>query len=298
MKIDIIGVPVDFGAGRRGVDMGPNAIRYAQLKPKLVELGHEVNDRGNLDAPLVNGGDEGAPNLRYLRPILKVVERVAEWVDASLQTGHFPLVLGGDHTVTLGALRGAVRHKRLGVIWVDAHGDFNTVETTPSGNIHGMALAALAGYGDSQLVEAGQHGSSVLIDPRKVAIVGARQLDPGERELLRQAGVTVLAMEQIDRVGLNSAFERALDVACRDVDGVYVSIDLDVCDPLYAPGVGTPVAGGLTYREAHTLCELVAETGKLAAMDLVEVNPILDERNRTAELAVELALSALGKRVW
>ncbi len=298
MEIDVIGVPMDLGAGRRGVDMGPSAIRYAQLKPELVRLGHTVTDLGNLSVPVAEESNVALSSLRYLTPILEVINRLAGRVDASLQSGHFPLILGGDHSLTLGAIRGTARTKTVGVIWIDAHGDFNTPATTPSGNIHGMPLAALAGYGDPRLVAAGQFDSSPLIDPKHIAIVGVRQLDPGERLLLREAGVTVLAMEQIDRTGLYTAFQRALEAVCDGTDGIYASLDLDALDPLYAPGVGTPVPGGLTYREAHTICELIAETGKLIGMDLVEVNPVLDEHNKTAKLAVELALSALGKRVW
>jgi arginase len=219
-------------------------------------------------------------------------------VAASIRAGHFPLTLGGDHSLSLGSVRGAARHKTLGVIWIDAHADFNTAATTPTGNIHGMPLAALAGYGDPRLVTLGDEHRRATLNPAHIAIVGVRQLDPGERDLLREAGVTVLGMEQIDRISLYQALARAIDAASRGTDGIYLSFDLDSLDPLHAPGVGTPVPGGLTYREAHLACEMVAETGRLMGMDLVEVNPILDERNRTAALAVELALSAVGQRVW
>ena len=298
MHIDLIGVPIDFGAGRRGVDMGPSAIRYAGLKPALESLGHTVEDRGNVETPIAETCTVSEPRLRYIDCIVPAARRVYGKVASSIQAGRFPLTLGGDHSLSLGSVRGAARHKSLGVIWVDAHADFNTAETTPSGNIHGMPLAALAGYGDPRLVSLGDDQSPAIINPAHIAIVGVRQLDPGERDLLREAGVTVFSTEQIDRIGLYQALARAINVASRGTEGIYLSFDLDSLDPLHAPGVGTPVPGGLTYREAHLACEMVAETGRLVGMDLVEVNPILDERNRTAALAVELALSALGQRVW
>jgi len=297
MNIDLIGVPLDFGAGRRGVDMGPSAIRYAGLQQALETLGHTVADRGNVHVPLLEMCQVADPNLRYLDCIVSVARRLLDRVVSSVQAGHFPLILGGDHSLALGSIHGAAQSKRLGVIWIDAHGDFNTAETTPSGNIHGMPLAALAGYGDPRLVSLGRDLSRA-VDPSNIALVGVRQLDPGERDRLRQAGVAVFATEQIDRIGLYQAICRAIEIASKGTDGIYLSIDLDVLDPVYAPGVGTSVDGGLTYREAHMACELIAETGRLVGMDLVEVNPILDERNRTANLAVELACSALGSRVW
>ncbi len=297
MNIDLIGVPLDFGSGRRGVDMGPSAIRYAHLKESLESLGHIVNDRGNVQVPLLETCRVADPKLRYLDCIVSVARRVADRAALSLEAGHFPLLLGGDHSLSLGSIHGAAQRRRLGVIWVDAHGDFNTAETTPSGNIHGMPLAALAGYGDARLTTL-ERGYARAVDPARIALVGVRQLDPGERDLLRQAGVSVFAMEQIDRIGMYTAVSRAIEIASQDTDGIYLSFDMDALDPLYAPGVGTPVAGGLTYREAHLACELIAETGRLVGMDVVEVNPILDDRNRTGNLAVELALSALGSRVW
>jgi arginase len=214
-----------------------------------------------------------------------------------VQGGRFPLVLGGDHSLSVGSIRGAAKHKRLGVIWVDAHADFNTAETTPSGNIHGMPLAALCGLGDPRLVCLWDEPPPV-VDPRRVAVIGARDLDPGEKRNLREAGVMVQSMEQIDRMGIVAALEKAIDRVSREVDGIYLSLDMDALDPRHAPGVGTPVPGGLTYREAHLVCEVVAETGKLAGMDIVEVNPILDVQNETARLAVEFIRSALGSRIW
>lgn len=302
MNIDLIGVPIDFGAGRRGVDMGPSAIRYADIATALERIGHTVRDNGNVAVPIVEHCTEEEPKLRYLNCILEVAAEIADAIETSLRAGNFPLTLGGDHSFSFGSIGGAARVKKLGVIWIDAHGDFNTTDTTPSGNIHGMPLAALCGYGDARLVNlAGNSLPSNMprsVDPRNVVVLGARDLDVGERALLHEAGVTVIATEQVDRVGMYESVKHAIEVASRDTDGVYLSLDLDALDPMFAPGVGTPVPGGLTYREAHLACELLAESGKLVAMDLVEVNPILDEHNRTAVLAVELAASALGQRVW
>jgi len=293
MHIELIGVPIDFGAGRRGVDMGPSAIRYAGLQESLETLGHTVSDRGNIPVPIAETKEVGEPKLRYLLPIITATSRLAGEVSDVMQAGHFPLTLGGDHSLSLGSVRGVARHKKIGVIWIDAHGDFNTAETTPSGNIHGMPLAALAGFGDPRLTQ-----DTRAIDPTSIAIVGVRQLDPGEKKLLRESGVNVFSMEKIDRIGLYEALGPAIEAASRGADGIYLSLDLDALDPIYAPGVGTPVAGGLTYREAHMACEMIAETGRLLGMDVVEVNPILDHRNQTAALAVELTMSALGQRVW
>jgi arginase len=297
MKIEIIGVPVDLGAGRRGVDMGPSAIRYAHLQQELENLGYSVEDKGNVEVPIAEMCRITEPNLKYIDCILPMARRTAGAVSTSIQAGHFPIVLGGDHSIALGSVRGAAKHKKIGVIWVDAHADFNTAETTPSGNIHGMPLAALCGLGDARLVQLWDEAAPV-IDPRRVAIIGARDLDAGEKRNLREAGAMVMGMEQIDRIGMVQVMEKAIERTSRDVDGLYLSFDMDALDPRHAPGVGTPVTGGLSYREAHLACELVAETGKLIGLDLVEVNPILDAQNQTAQLAVEFALSALGRRVW
>jgi arginase len=299
MRIEIIGVPMDLGAGRRGVDMGPSAIRYADLEAGLEALGHTVTDRGNIAVPPSETRDPGEPSLRYLDAILAVEQRVAEEAASIAGAGGVGVVLGGDHSVALGSIAGAARGRTLGVIWLDAHGDFNTAGTTPSGNIHGMPLAALCGYGDDRLVSiGGWTGAGAKVSPRNVALVGVRSLDPEERNLMREAGVTVFPMETIDRFGIAEVIRRAIEVASRGTDGIYVSLDLDVLDPMYAPGVGTPVPGGLTYREAHLAAEMLAETGRVVGLDLVEVNPILDRSNATGDLAVQLALSALGKRVW
>lgn len=297
MQIDIIGVPIDLGADRRGVDMGPSAIRYAHLHQKLKELGYTLEDKGNIEVPILETCQITDPKLKYLDCIIPMGRRIAGAVATSIQSNHFPLVLGGDHSLSIGSIRGAAKHRRLGVIWVDAHADFNTVETTPSGNIHGMPLAALCGLGDLRLVCLWDETPPV-IDPQRVAVIGARDLDLGEKRNLREAGVMVQSMEQIDRIGMGSAIEKAVERVSRNVDGIYLSFDMDVLDPRHAPGVGTPVPGGLTYREAHLACEVIAETSKLIGMDIVEVNPILDVQNQTAVLAVEFIRSALGSRIW
>lgn len=297
MDIDLIGVPIDFGAGRRGVDMGPSALRYAGLESALERAGHSVHDRGNVPVPVMERCHLTEPKLRFLDCILQVASQVANEVQASITRSAVPLTLGGDHSFSFGSIAGAARVKKIGVIWIDAHGDFNTPETSPSGNIHGMPLAALCGFGDERLVNLG-NGSSRSIDPANVVNVGARDLDDDERKLMRAAGMTVFATEQVDRLGMYETMRRAIEIASRDTHGFYLSLDLDALDPVYAPGVGTPVPGGLTYREALLACELIAESGNMLAMDLVEVNPILDERNRTGAVAVELACSAFGKRVW
>ena len=297
MQIDIIGVPIDLGADRRGVDMGPSAIRYALLQQGLERLGYSVEDKGNVEVPIAETCAIVDPKLKYLDCIVPMARRIAGAVATSIQSGHLPVVLGGDHSLSLGSIRGAAKHKKIGVLWVDAHADFNTPETTPSGNIHGMPLAVLCGLGDAQLVQLWDEPLPV-VDPKNVAIIGARDLDEGEKRNLSQAGVMVMGMEQVDRFGLVASMEKVLKRISRDVDGIYLSFDMDVMDPRHAPGVGTPVTGGLTYREAHLICELVAESGKLVGMDIVEVNSILDVQNQTALLAVEFVLSALGKRIW
>jgi arginase len=297
MDIDILGVPLDMGADRRGVDMGPSAIRYAHLQQGLEELGYRVEDKGNVDVPIAEMCKITEPRLKYIDCIVPMARRVAGAVATSVQGGRLPLVLGGDHSIALGSIRGAAKHKKLGLLWIDAHADFNTDETTPSGNIHGMPLAALCGLGDRRLVQLWDETVPV-VDPKNVVVLGARDLDAGEKKNLREAGVNVLGLEQIDRMGMHAAVSRAIEQIIQDADGIYLSFDVDSLDPRHAPGVGTPVSGGLTYREAHLACEMVAETGKLAGMDMVEVNPILDVQNQTAHLAVELLLSALGRRVW
>lgn len=302
MNVDIIGVPMDFGQGRRGVDMGPSAIRYAGLQEGIESLGHRIHESGNVEVPIPEMCRSDDPKLRNVDCVVPVGRHLVERVSSVVGEGHFPIVLGGDHSLSLGSVRGAAASKRLGLVWVDAHADFNTHETTPSGNIHGMPLAALAGLGHEKLVglggAVGENGQAAAVDSAHIVIVSARDLDPGEKASLREHGVRVFSMHEVDSYGINTVMQQAIDIATRGTDGLYLSFDMDSIDPLYAPGVGTPVPGGLTYREAHLVCEMLAETGKVVGMDVVEVNPILDEGNRTAELAVELILSALGRRVW
>lgn len=297
-EIAIIGVPIDLGAGRRGVDMGPSAMRYTGLQGRLEGLGLRAVDLGNLPAPMVETSAAPAPGarLRYLEPIAGLCESLANSVAACVEHGQTPLVLGGDHSLSIGSVSGSARGRELGLIWIDAHADYNTAETTPSGNIHGMSLAALTGAGHALLT--GLAGRTPAIRPEHVALVGARDIDPAERVALRRSGITVYTMHDVDRRGMAAVIEEAIGVITRAADGFHISFDLDVVEPGEAPGVGTPVFGGISYREAHLAMELLAQTGGVRSLDLVEVNPILDERNATAELAVELALSAIGKRIY
>ncbi len=295
--ITIIGVPIDLGAGRRGVDMGPSAIRYAGLCERLAALGHRITDGGNIVVPLAETIAAPAPGekLRYLEPIVAINMALRERVAAVLAEARTPLVLGGDHNLAIGSVAGAARDRALGLIWVDAHADFNTAETTPSGNIHGMSLATLTGRGDRALLGIGTRSPVVVAE--RVALVGVRDIDPQERELLRWSGVNVFSMHDIDRLGIANVMDQAIAVVTAGGVSYHLSLDLDSLDPRDAPGVGTPVPGGISYREAHLAMEIIAQSDKLVSMDLVEVNPILDEHNATAEMAVELALSALGKRI-
>jgi arginase len=296
--IAIIGVPLDLGAGRRGVDMGPSAIRYAGLRERIAALGYRVRDLGNLAVPLaeqIEPPDADEP-LRYLQPIAGIVRDLAQQVRQVISGNTLPIILGGDHSLSIGSVAGVAHNRRIGVIWLDAHGDYNTPETTPSGNIHGMGLAVLTGRGHPMLT--GLIGRTPVLRPGDAALVGVRNLDDGERELLRTSGVRVFTMHDIDRRGMAAVMEEAILHVSAGTIGFHLSFDLDVLDPHEAPGVGTPVLGGITYREAHLAMELIAASGRLISLDLVEVNPILDTRNMTALLAVEFALSALGKTIY
>jgi arginase len=296
MQIRIIGAPMDLGADRRGVDIGPSAIRYAGLSDRLHQLGYTVRDMGNIVIPQPESQAEGNPRLKYLDPIVHASEELARIVTTSLQEGEFPLVLGGDHSIALGSISGVARvHRPLGVIWLDAHPDFNTGETSPSGNIHGMILAALAGLGASQLTGVG--GWSPKLDPAHIVIVGARDIDIDERNALRKHSIHVFTMSDIDRNGISDVMRQANAIAGQNDNSIHLSLDMDALDPREAPGVGTPVRGGLSYREAHLAMEMIADTHRLVSMDVVEVNAILDRENATAQLAVELTLSALGKKI-
>jgi arginase len=296
-NVTVLGVPMDLGQGRRGVDMGPSALRYTRFEESLAALGYRVEDLGDVEVPvpesLPGGAAPGHSGLVYLETIRFVCEETVRRL-ASVPADSFPIVLGGDHTISMGSVPGAGRHRRTGVIWIDAHTDFNTAETSPSGNIHGMPLAALCGLGDPRLVEVGWPGRKV--SPEDVVIIGVRSVDAGEREHLRRLGMTVYTMKEVDRLGLPRIAEETV-ARLSPLPAVHVSLDADVLDPEIAPGVGTPVPGGLTYREAHLLMELLSDAGIATSLDLVEVNPILDRANRTAEMMVGLAASLLGKSI-
>jgi arginase len=292
--VAVIGAPLDLGQDRRGVDMGPSAIRYAGLDRRIVQLGLECRDWGNVAVPVAENVPEGAEDVRFLEHIIYVCREVASYVKAVVEDGCLPLVLGGDHSIALGTLAGLRRDGPGGVLWLDAHGDLNTPATSLTGNVHGMVLAAALGLGGSAF----EHETWTLpaVDPSRVALVGVRSLDEAERELLRDLGAAVYTMSDLDRLGVEHAMREALG----HIAGpgfVHVSLDMDVLDPSAAPGVGTPVRGGLTYREAHLAMELVAESGIAGSLEVVEVNPILDRENETARLAVELVASALGATI-
>jgi arginase len=298
VNVKIIGAPMDLGASRRGTDMGPSALRVARLGPRIERLGHAVEDLGNVYSPTVETKSATNTSLLYADEIVRVCDTLARRVEKVVAAGEFPLVLGGDHSIAMGTVGGAARavgSGRVGVVWVDAHGDFNTTDTSPSGNIHGMPFAAICGIGDPKLTGIGSVSPKVRAE--NAVIVGARDIDPEEGDLLKKAGVTVFTMREIDERGVRRVMEDALDVACRNVAHLHVSFDADVMDPEEAPGVGTPVPGGLTYREAHLAMEMVSEVPFFKSLEFVEVNPLMDERNRTGELMVGLAASALGKRI-
>ncbi len=299
-EIEVIGVPLDLGQRRRGVDMGPSALRVAGLTEKLQSLGLQVRDRGNVHVPGAELTDRGDPRARFLDQIARCGEAVAQWVDEALARSATPVVLGGDHSLAAGSIAGVASHFRargqpVGLIWIDAHTDINTPETTQSGNVHGMPLAALLGLGPASL--GNLRGWSPKIDARQAVLVGARDIDDTERQNVRRAGLTVFTMRDIDEKGLRAVMEKAIEIASQATAGYYVSMDMDWVDPDEAPGVGTPVPGGATYREAHLAMEIVADHGGMLGLDVVEVNPILDEHNRTAELAVQLICSAFGKKI-
>ncbi len=296
----IIGVSLDLGGNRRGVDMGPSAFRIAGLAERLSTLGFPVIDEGDLVAPIPEVKSFGDPTKKYVREIAKVCERLYKTSLAALEKGGIPIVLGGDHSLATGSVAATAdfvrrENKPLGLIWVDAHGDMNTPSTSISGNVHGMPLAALLGSEPAELSRIG--GFSPKVQPDRTVLIGIRNLDDREKEIVRGSRVKVFTIKDVDRAGIAVVIEEALAIAGRGTAGVHVSFDLDVCDPTIAPGVGTPVKGGLDYREAHLLMEMVADSGLLRALDLVEVNPILDDRNMTAVLGAELASSALGQKI-
>jgi len=300
LSAHLIGVPLDLGGNRRGVDMGPSAIRIAGLAEQLASIGVTVTDKGDVPSPLPEVKGPGDPRKRYVREIARVCQKLHQTALASLHEGALPIVLGGDHSLGAGSVAATAawmrsRQQPLGLIWVDAHADINSPATSPSGNVHGMPLAALLGGEPIELARIG--GPDPAVRPEHTVLVGIRNLDDREKDIVKAAGVHAFTMKDVDRLGIAGVMERAIAAASAGTGGIHVSFDLDVCDPAIAPGVGTPVKGGLDYREAHYVMEAVAESGRLVALDLVEVNPALDVRNTTAELATELAMSALGKRI-
>ncbi len=304
-RIRVLGVPLDLGASRRGVDMGPSAMRVAGLESRLEALGHQVTDGGNIRVEIAETQTAGRANARFLDQIAETCTRTAEAVVQSLEEGLTPFVLGGDHSVAAGTISGVAdfyrRHQQsIGVIWIDAHSDINTPETSPSGNVHGMPLAALLGLGDaSGLTPLSQiFGYSPKIAPENTVILGVRDIDAAERDNIVRAGIAaVYTMRDIDERGMRTVMEEAVQIAGKGTAGFHVSLDMDWIDPEDAPGVGTPVRGGVTYREAHLAMEILADHGQLLSFEIVEVNPVIDDRNRTADLAVELACSAFGMKI-
>jgi arginase len=299
-KISIIGFPIDLGADRRGVDMGPSALRIAGLEERLRSLGHDVADEGNIHIEIMESQKIVDQKMKYLDEILKTSEVLAKKVEEVLDKGNFPLCLGGDHSMALGSVAGIAAHcgkngKELGVIWIDAHADMNTNETSPSGNIHGMPMAALVGLGHSRLTQF--YGLSPKVQPKNTALIGVRSIDRLERENIISTGVRVYTMSEIDELGIHGIIHKILKKFKKTVDHIHVSFDFDSLDPAIAPGVGTPVRGGLTYREAHSLMEGLASCGCMSSLEISEVNPILDYRNQSAELAVELIASAMGHKI-
>ncbi len=298
--IAIGNVHIDLGAGRRGVDMGPSAIHLAGLVPELRSLGHDVVETFEVEVLTPEMTAAGNSNARYLEVIADACGRLADRVEAHLDAGRFPVVLGGDHSVAIGTISGMARHYRkrgldVGVVWVDAHTDMNTPETSPSGNIHGMPLAVLLGHGPPELTALA--GGAPALRPEHVAVIGARSVDPGERDLVRRTGVRVFTMSELDERGTATCVREAIEIAGRASAGIHLSFDLDGVDPEHAPGVGTPVPGGLNLRESHLVCEKIAYTRRLIGIEMVELNPVLDIGNRTGEFAVWLVASALGKTI-
>jgi len=300
-QVHIIGVPLDLGGNRRGVDMGPSAFRIAGLGERITGLGHPVVDKGDLPAPIPETQEQRDEHKKYIRDIAKVCTKVFQSALMSLEEGAMPLVLGGDHSLGAGSVAAAAEWARktkelpIGLLWVDAHGDINTPATSLSGNVHGMPLAALLGPEPSELSRIGGFTPKVL--PAHTVLIGVRNLDENEKVALRDSQVHVFTMKDIDRQGIASIVEQAVNLAGNGTAGIHVSFDLDVCDPMIAPGVGTPVKGGLDYREAHMVMEIVADSGLLTSLDMVEVNPTLDVQNTTAQLGTELVLSALGMKI-
>lgn len=299
--LTIIGVPLDLGSGRRGVDMGPSAVRVADLNRKLAALGYPLADAGDVPVSIPETLHYGSGRSKFLKEILQTCEQLARLVEETLVKEHLPIVLGGDHSIAIGTLAGVARHfqrqqQAIGLIWFDAHADFNTPESSPSGNVHGMPLAASVGVGPPELAAFGDICPKVK--PQNAVLVGVRDIDTQEKELLASSAVRVFTMRDIDERGMRSVVEEAIRIATQHTAGVAVSWDMDFLDPAFAPGVGTPVKGGASYRESHLAMEMIADTNKLVSLELVEVNPVLDHMNTTANLGVELIQSALGKKIF
>ena len=303
-RIRILGVPLDLGQSRRGVDMGPSAVRVAGLEARLEALGHVVEDGGNIAVAIAEQKKSGDPHAKYLKEITATCSKHAETVFKTLEAGKFPLVLGGDHSVAAGTMAGVaeffrqqrrVQEQKVGLIWIDAHADINTPETSPSGNVHGMPLAAIMGLGPAELADI--YGFKPKVHAENCVVVGVRDVDIREKENIKETGIEVYTMRDIDERGMRTVIEEALRIAGRGTAGYHVSLDMDWIDPEDAPGVGTPVRGGASYREAHLAMEIIADHGRMTSFEIVEVNPVIDEHNRTADLAVELTLSAFGKKI-
>jgi len=299
-KIRILGVPLDLGQERRGVDMGPSAVRAAGLNQALKSLGHEVEDAGNIHVRLPEEQPFGSQSAKYLKEIAETAQEVAERVCQTLADGYFPVSLGGDHSMAVGTVAGVAkyyhdRNQEIGCLWIDAHADMNTPETSPSGNVHGMPFAASLGHGPESLTNI--FGFAPKLRPKNCALIGIRDLDGHERQVVRASGVNLFTMREVDEMGMRNVMDRAITLASKGTAGFVVSFDMDVVDPDDAPGVGTPVRGGITYREAHLALEMIADSGKMLAFELVEINPIIDVMNKTAILGVGFTASALGKRI-
>ncbi|MGP4109189.1 arginase [Virgibacillus sp. L01] len=296
-NMSIIGVPMDLGQSRRGVDMGPSAIRYAGVVETLENLNYDIKDLGDVPVSRPDSKyEKQEDNLRNLQQVADANQKLAEMVDKEITNNHFPLVLGGDHSIAIGSLAGIAKHyENLGVIWYDAHGDLNSGDTSPSGNIHGMPLAVSLGIGNEKLTNI--LGYQPKIKPENIVIIGARSLDPGEKDLIKESGINVYSMHEVDRLGMPAVMSQAIDYLKNRTDGVHLSLDLDGLDPEEAPGVGTPVIGGLSYRESHLAMEMLAESNILTSAEFVEVNPILDHKNKTATVAVGLIGSLFGEKL-
>jgi len=299
-KISIVGVPMDLGVDRRGVDMGPSALRYADLNERLQALGHEVHDMGDLDVIIPETRHFGDPKAKYLKEIADACTQLANLVLQIRQEGRTPLVLGGDHSIAVGTVSGVSEcfrrsGKKIGLIWFDAHADFNTPDISPSGNVHGMPMAAIMGYGPVELTHI--FGFSPKILPEHAVQIGIREVDPLERELVKKSGIRVFTMKEIDRRGIGAVMDEAVSIVSRNTDGFAVTLDADFLDPYESPGVATPVRGGADYREAHLAMEMIADTKKMVSFEITEINPILDVHNKTAHFGMELILSAFGKQI-